>query len=264
MSDAALGCAIYFETDLSEDATALQALWGKLASGASVPLTQWVTAEKTQQVGKPRPFDAASLRTRIERGEAASAAMETAPRTADDEQLLVLAQTTPRPNLRPGIPRQWTYSVVIAVGAQPLARLGASQVVDAVVELADRVAVTAGVMHWAETTSFAGALAMGAGGGLTPERERRVSDALYWRSEWGRIVRGPAWGTFLGAAHVKTLGSGSMDALETICTRVMRLDCGGAFLQLTDTDAPLLDTEESTQLRELEDRLLAVRPSTAS
>ena len=222
----ALGCVVYFDTDLSADASPLVALWERLTPGGpACQLTQWTSSERTQQLHKPKPFDAISLRHKIESGKTASAAIETRPSTPDPERLLLLAQTTPAAKLRESVPpRQWRYSVVVALGPIPLSRLGPQAVVDAVVAFADAVMVKAGVMHWTETTSYAGALAMGAGGGLTAMQEDRVADSLYWRSHWGRIIRGPEWGTFLSAAHVDQLGS--LTTVGDSCAHVVRLASG--------------------------------------
>jgi hypothetical protein len=252
----ALGCVVYFDADLSADSGALVALWERLTlAGPADQLTQWTSSERTQQLHKPELFDAISLRREIESGVTASAAVETPPSTPDRERLLVLAQTTPAPKLRESVPpRQWRYSVVVALGPVPLTRLGPQAAVDAVVAFADAVMVKAGVMHWTETTSYAGALAMGAGGGLTATQEGRVADSLYWRSHWGRIIRGPEWGTFLSAAHVDQLGS--LTTVEDSCAHVIRLASGGAFLQLTDVREPILDGDIPPQLAALRSALI--------
>ncbi len=263
MANHALGCAIYFDTDLSADTTALFALWDALAPAASAEVTQWITAERTQQVGKPVAFDASALRQRIEHGEAASVAIETAPKTADEERVLVLAQTTPAARLRDAVPpRHWKYNLVVALGARPLERIGRQTAVDAVVACADHIGVKAGVMHWTATTSFASGLAMGAaGGGLSASEEARITDSLYWRSHWGRIVRGPAWGTFLGSAHVERLGG--LDKLRPSCTRIVPLRSGGAFLQLTSVDEPILDGEDDDRIARLRGALGDLAPDPA-
>lgn len=255
----ALGCAVYFDTDLAADAGPLAVLWDRLAPAVPADrLTQWTSSERTQQVGKPAPFVAESLRRKIERGDTASAALETRPGTPDPEQLLVLAQTTPAAKLREGVPpRHWRYSLIVALGAIPLARLGPQAAVDAVVAFASAVVVKAGVMHWTATTSYASGLAMGAGGGLTAAQEGRVADSLYWRTHWGRIIRGPSWGTFLSGAHVDQLGG--LTSVQGSCARVVPLASGGAFLQLTEVREPVLDGDLPPRLAALGSALVRLQ-----
>lgn len=251
----ALGCAVYFDTNLSAGAGPLLTLWERLI--ITVPLdqlTQSTVSEKTQQLGKPGPFNAVSLRRKIESGSTADAAVQTRPSIPDPERLFVLAQTTPVAKLREGVPpRHWKYSMVAALGPIQLARIGPQAVVDAMVEFADAVTVKAGVMHWTETTSFASGLAMGSGGGLTAALERQITDSMYWRTYWGRMIRGPAWGTFLSSTHVDQLGG--LAAVRGSCARVLRLASGGAFLQLTDIAEPVLDGEVPPRLAALRSAL---------
>ena len=264
MVDLALGCALYFDTDLSADPTALFALWERLAPASSSQMTQWTTSERSQQVEKPAALDIDTLRHRITAGETASAAIETAPKTPDRECVLVLAQTTPAARLREGTPpRHWRYSLVVAMGAGPLSRIGRRVAVDAIVEVADRVAVKAGVIHWAQTTSFASGLAMGAAGaGLSADEEARITHSLYWRSHWGRIVRGPSWGTFLGKSHVAQLDN--LAALGARCARAVMLESGGAYLQLTNVDEPVDVAASDQRLTHLRQALGALAPDPAS
>lgn len=66
-----------------------------------------------------------------------------------------------------------------------------------------------------------------------------MTDGLYWRRQWGDVIRGPAWGTFLGAGHVEKLGGMTRIERESGCARVIALGSGGAYLQTTlePTDA---------------------------
>jgi hypothetical protein len=47
------------------------------------------------------------------------------------------------------------------------------------------------------------------------------------------VIRGPAWGTFLGAPHVDKLGGMTRIERESGCARVIALESGGAYLQTT-------------------------------
>lgn len=171
----------------------------------------------------------------------------------------MLAQTTPAARLREGVPpRHWKYSAAITIAPTTLARLGAQSALDAIVAFADAVDVKTGIVFWAESFSYAGALAMGAGGGLTPEQESRVADSLYYRTHWGRIVRGPEWGTFVSAAHVAALGGSTVLAAQA--EKVVPLRLGGAFVQLTTVDeAPPIDAP-SARLDALRSALAPVLP----
>lgn len=240
----ALGCAVYFDTELPRDVAPLQELLRSIFGLASRDgaIAQWTTSEQTQQVGAPAKYDLATLSKQIHAGKLASAAVETAAGTLDAQHMLVLAQTTPAAKLRPGVPpRSWRYDLVAAFGAERLRELGAARVIQQLVAFADAVRARAGVIFWAETTSFAAGLAMGAGGGLTAAQEVRVADSRYFRSHWGRIIRGPAWGTFLSAQHVEKLGGLEALKAHSGCAHVERLSSGGAFLQLTSVDAPLVE-----------------------
>ena len=111
----------------------------------------------------------------------------------------------------------------------------------ALCDFAAGVAATAGVVLWSPSLSYARALALLASGDdLTKEQASRVSDAYYWRSKWGDVIRGPEWGTFLSAAHVAKLAERELPAAVT------RLFSGGAFVQVTaepfdvDVAAPAL------------------------
>ena len=85
----------------------------------------------------------------------------------------------------------------------------------------------------------------------------RVADSLYWRSYWGRIIRGPAWGTFLSAAHVEQIGG--LDSVRSSSARIEQLASGGAFVQLTDVGDPILDGSSRPELAVLESTLHLVR-----
>lgn len=254
VSDApALGCALYFDTDLSANPEPLAGLIRSIFGEASRELTQWTTSEKTQQVGAPAPFKLAALLRRISSGAVASAAVETPPRTLDQDRRLVLAQTTPAAKVRDDVPpRSWRYNLVAALGRASVRELGAARVIDQLLLFAGAVRAKAGVVHWADSASYASGLAMGAGGGLSPAQEARVADSWFWRPHWGRIIRGPAWGTVLSEEHVDRMGGLARIESGCGCFRVAPLSSGGAFLQLTPIDAPIVeDHDEGGQLAAL-------------
>ena len=236
----ALGCALYFDRDLSVDSTPLESLLRSLfAEGA---FAQWMTSERTQQVGSPAAFDLGILMKKVRSGTIASAAVETPNRAPDAGRRFVLVQTTPAAKVCEAVPpRSWRYDLVAAFGAASLRELGVSHVIDRLLAFAGAVRATAGVIHWTDTAEYATGLAMCAGGGLTPAEEARVVDSCDWRTDWGRIIRGPSWGTFLSPRHVDHLGGIEHVERNSGCARVVRLTSGGAFLQLTPVEAPLVE-----------------------
>lgn len=129
----------------------------------------------------------------------------------------------------------YRYTVDIAVGALAVVRRGSDAIVDAVVGLADALNLRAGAMFPAISASFAHALASGAGGGFTEEQDRQVRDLAYAMHELGDKIRGPEWGTFLGAHHTEKLGGIERVETQSRCDVVGRLAGGGAYLQVTST-----------------------------
>jgi hypothetical protein len=219
-----LGAALYYELDLSTGPTPLRGLWDALtrdlpASG----LVQWTGT--VSRVGKKQAFDLVELEAAVATGNAATAAIE------NDGGLLVLSHAAAAADLRaPLVPRPWRYDTAIAISSDDLAKIGSQRAVDAIVAFADAVAVQAGILYWTDSVVYASALAVGGvGGGLTSEQERHVRDSHDLSNHWGRIIRGPAWGTFLNAAQVAILG----DLMELHPARVVPLRSGGAYVQLT-------------------------------
>jgi len=244
-NDLSLGAAIYFDHDLSAEPAPLirllEVLFGERASTDS--LVQWFHRVDNGRTTPGANYEISAIARKLRREETSTATIESPPKTPDADRVMVLAHTTPSARLPDQRGQTWRYDLVVAVGPTWLARLTASRVVDALVAFADSVSVNAGVILWAESPHFAADLAWAVGGSssLTDVQRARVTDEMYWRSQWGRVIRGPAWGTFLGAAHVHRLG-GIERIVETAgVTAVIRLDSGGAFLQATPIETPIAE-----------------------
>ncbi|MDQ3367581.1 MAG: hypothetical protein M3680_19340 [Myxococcota bacterium] len=190
-----------------------------------------------------QPFDLAKMETAVAVGSAATAAIET------DQGLLILSHAISAAQLQePLVPRPWRYDTAIAIGGDDLARVGMQRAVDSIVAFADAVAVKAGILYWADSVTYASALATGGfSGGLTSEQERHVRDSHDLSNYWGRIIRGPAWGTFLNAAQVSILG----DLTKLHPAKVVLLRSGGAYVQLTTIDGATSIDEPSPPLDRL-------------
>jgi hypothetical protein len=235
-----LGAALYYDRDLSTDPTPLRVLWEALTNALpAAKLVQWTGT--VSRVGKKQPFDLAKLEAAVATGNAASAAIES------DEGLLVLSHATAAAELRaPLVPRPWKYDTAIAISRDDLAEIGSQRAVEAIVAFADAIAVQAGILYWTDSVAYASALATGGiSGGLTSAQARHARDSHDLSNHWGRIIRGPAWGTFLNAAQVALLG----DLTTLHPARVVALRSGGAYVQLTaigeatsiDAPSPPLD-----------------------
>lgn len=247
MSELSLGAALYFDHELAADPAPISALWRRLA----VPpgLRQWWATAKSSR--KPTPLDLDALVAKVAAGDTTRAAVET-----EHRGLLVFAQTTPSVSLDEGMPpRQWKYDAVIALGPDELAAIGREVVLDALCEFAGAVRVKAGIVLWSESLAYASALAMlSSGSDLTAAQASRVTDSYYWRTHWGRVIRGPEWGTFLSATHVGALG----DLSKLPAAKVVPLASGGAFVQATSD--PIDVDARSRELDELRAALAPVMP----
>jgi hypothetical protein len=136
------------------------------------------------------------------------------------------------------------YEAVVAVGAERF------DGVETLIKFADSVATRAGVIFVANTMEYARALASGGSGPtLNATQIDRITDGLLTRSRWGDTIRGPAWGTFLGAHHVDKLGGMTRIDRESGCARVIALSSGGAYLQ---TSAEPSDVVPEALIRFLE------------
>jgi hypothetical protein len=246
-----LGAALYYDHDLSTGPAPLRALWEALTHDIPASrLYQWTGT--TRRVGLKVPFDLAKIEAAVASGAAATAAIET------DQGSLVLSHATPAAELQePLVPRLWRYDTVIAIDGDDLARVGMQRAVESIVAFADAVAVKAGILYWTDSVAYASALATGGfSGGLTSEQERHVRDSHDLSNHWGRIVRGPAWGTFLNAAQVAILG----DLTKLHPAKVVSLRSGGAYVQLTAIDEATSIDEPSPPLARLRTALAPVLP----
>jgi hypothetical protein len=115
---------------------------------------------------------------------------------------------------------------------------------DAVIRFADAVHIRAGIVLWADTadtTLFTSCLvSSGSSSKLTREEDRKVLASMDGQSRWGDAIRGPEWGTFLGSEHVARLGGIEHIERDSGCASVVALTSGGAFLQVTSIDDPLV------------------------
>jgi hypothetical protein len=248
----ALGAAIYHDHDLSVRPDSLLSIIRAVFGERSLEgeYTQSILPAGALKYGKPSRLHLARLANRIDAGEIARVIIETVARTPDCNVRVVIADVTPDPLRRePLTPRDWKYDISAGFGSNPVAALGRDRLTALLVELADCVQAKAGVIHWANSASYASGLAMGAGGGVPEAQERKIAHSYYQRDLWGPVIRGPSWGTFLSACHVEQMGGIGRLERESGCARVVALRSGGAFLQLTPTSEPLdVDRDDDPRL----------------
>jgi hypothetical protein len=256
----ALGAAVYFDKELAADPTPFASLIAPIFGTAASRerFTQWTIRLDNKKARAPRAFELNRLLADITNGTARSAAVETPPQAPDADSMLVCARTTPIARL--GESDQliaWRYDLIAGFGATALATLGAARAIDLIAAFAGAVGATAGVLHWAASFSFASSLAMCASGaGLTPEQDRKVAATYYWRSQWGRCIRGPSWGTVLSATHVDRLGGVRRLERESGCASVVPLSSNGALLLLTPIDSPIVEDHDDRGRLEALERFL--------
>ena len=254
MTPLALGAGLHFDFELAADPQPFERIVGDLFRVGSAPaggtFYQWLIDVENRKAPPPAPLDLPALVRSIARGDVSTAAAETAPMTGDADQMLVRASTTPiakRPE-RFALTR-CRYDCVASFGSARLREVGAQRALDAVVAFADAVGVRAGAMHWAESALYATGLAScGGSGPLSRDQIDRITDLMYWRPRWGDVIRGPAWGTFLGPTHAERLGGLARIERESGCARVIGLTSGGAFLQATPLDAPLIEGRDDGEV----------------
>jgi hypothetical protein len=220
---------LYFDHELAANPAPFVTLIESLTS-VTHPYIQWHIDADNHKTRPPVAFNLRRLVARIAKGETSGVGVETALRTRDADTLFVGVDTTPvarRPE-RYALTK-CRYEARIGLGAHRV------DAIDAIIEFADAVTVRAGAIFVADTASYATALATGGGGStLTAAQIDRITDGLLMRSRWGEVIRGPAWGTFLGARHVDKLGGIARIEREAGCARVIALSSGGAYLQTTD------------------------------
>jgi hypothetical protein len=242
VTSSAFATAFYFDVELAADvapfARVVEALFSRKRG-----LYQFLIPLENTKAQPPKPLDLGKLLERIADGVVSVAAVETPPKTADREQMRVSVSTTPIAN-RPERFSQTRcrYAFDAQFGAASMDELGAQCVLDAIVAFADAMGARAGIALWADTTIFASSLVTcGGSSQLTREQDRRVLALMDGRSRWGEAIRGPQWGTFLGRTHVEQLGGIARIERESGCVRVVSLASGGAFLQTTTIDAPIVE-----------------------
>ena len=242
----ALGAAVHYDFVLAEDPTPLADIVRNLFGERSVDgrFTHFYVWDDKRKAPPSVPLDLRKLLRLVTEGRVWLAAAQTAPKTPDAEEMAVDAGTVPRDRPARSLTK-CRYQLAASFGALRLREVGAQRALDAIIEFADAVSVRAGVVHWAETRRYAACLATGgASDQLSEAQNRHVSDLLYWRPRWGDVIRGPQWGTFLGAAHVDALGGLARIERESGCARVAGLRSGGAFLQATPIDQPIVEDRD--------------------
>ncbi len=244
----ALGAALHYDFELAATPAPFERLVEELF-GATSPggeLRHSVIFVQDRKAPPPAPLDLRKLVGLVVRGGVAMAAAETEPKTDDATRMLVSADTTPIAK-RPERFSQTKcrYEAIAVFGAARLRDVGPQRALDAIVAFADAVGARAGVVHWADSAAYAAGLAS-CGGSSTLSREQvgHITDLMHWQPRWGDVIRGPAWGTFLGAAHVERLGGIARIEREAPCARVLALRSGGALLQATPIDAPLVEDRD--------------------
>ncbi|HEY1552696.1 MAG TPA: type VI immunity family protein [Kofleriaceae bacterium] len=239
----ALAAALHFDRELASDPAPFSALVRALFGEASPDGTyrhHYIWADQ-RKAPPSRPLDLHALLALIAKGSLWLAAVETGHDTRDGDAMRIAAGTTPLDKPAHSV-TACRYGFDASFGAARLDQLGAQHVLDLVIAFADAVAARAGVVHWADTTTYASCLASCSGGAaLSREQSGHVQDLMYWQPRWGDVIRGPQWGTFLGASHVDALGGVERIARDSGCARVIALGSGGAFLQATPLVEPIVE-----------------------
>jgi hypothetical protein len=222
----ALAAALYFDRELAANAGPFVSLVEALTP-VGHPYLQWHIPIK-RKGPPPLALNLGRLVARIISGETSVVGVETALRTPDPDTLFIGVDTTPVAK-RPRTLTACRYEAFVGLGVNRV------KGVDAILAFADAVAVRAGTIFVAETAASAKAMATcGGGAALSQGQIDRINDSgLYWQPHWGDVIRGPAWGTFLGAHHVDKLGGMTRIERESGCARVIALSSGGAYLQTT-------------------------------
>jgi len=250
----ALGAALHFDHELAADPAPFTAIVKELfgeCSPDSAYRHHYIWAD--QRKSPPgRPLDLRALLALITKGSVWRAAVESGLDASDADQSRVAAGTAPITKPSHSM-TECRYGFDAAFGANRQRELGTQRILDAVIAFADAVAARAGVIQWATSTLYASCLAScGGSSKLSREQCGHIQDLMYWQPRWGDVVRGPQWGTFLGAAHVETLGGIARIEQDAGCARVIALRSGGAFLQVTPMDRPIVeDQHEEGELSRL-------------
>jgi hypothetical protein len=258
-----MGAALHYDFELAATPRPFEVLVDELFGAASPggELRHWFIQVEDRKAPPPAPLDLRKLLRLVARGGLAMAAAETAPNTADAGMMLVRADTTPIAKQPERFSQtKCRYDAVAVFGQARLREVGTQRALDVIVQFADAVAARAGVVYWAESAAYAAGLAS-CGGSTTLSRDQigHITDLMYWQPRWGDVIRGPAWGTFLGAAHVERLGGIGRIERDAECARVIALRSGSAFLQATPIEAPLVeDRDDGGALPRLADFLAPV------
>lgn len=222
----ALAAALYFDREIIASSGAFVSLVEALTPVGDAYL-QWHIPLR-RKGPPPTALNIGRLAARVMEGKTSVVGVETALRTPDPDTLFIGVDTAPVAE-RPRTLTSCRYEAFVALGAHRINGL------DAIIAFADAVAVRAGVIYVADTAAAAKAMAT-CGGGATlnqAQLDRVDASGLYWQPQWGDVIRGPGWGTFLDAPHVDKLGGVGRIERESGCSRVIALRSGGAYLQAT-------------------------------
>ncbi|MCW5802988.1 MAG: hypothetical protein KIT31_11430 [Deltaproteobacteria bacterium] len=248
-NELSMSVAVHHDTDLAASPRALEILVETLCGTASPSgeLRHWYTPLKGKRTSVPPPFHLARMMKLVDRGVWAIA-VQAEPETPAADELLVVAQTAPGAR---SSQTRCRYDADAAFGPARLRELGAQRALDAMIAFADAVGARAGVVHWARSTAYVKALATYGGSSITHEQSVHIGDLMYWQPRWGDVIRGPAWGTVLAPAHVDRLGG--VDRVRAATgAHVQALRSGGAYVQATPIDAPLVEDRDELPARLIE------------
>lgn len=238
-----LAAALYFDTELASNVEPFARLTATLFSSKEHQFVQFSMPIENTKARPPSSFDVPKLLKRITDGQVSLVAVETEAKTPDHDQMRVSVTTTPiaqRPE-RFFSQTRCRYVCHAQFGPSPLAALGTQRVLDALIAFADAVQTRAGIVLWADTTLFASCLvSTGSSSKLTRDEDQQVLASMDGQSRWGDTIRGPQWGTFLGSDHVARLGGIERIERDSRCARVVGIASGGAFLQATTIDDPIV------------------------
>jgi hypothetical protein len=226
----ALGAVLTHETDLTGDPTPFRSLVETLVGGRSAGVLLAGLSPAGSPAGSypdlsTQTFDLTRLMSAIRRGSLGEALIESPARTADEHRILVRAEI--ESNQPRGARR--TRSVVVALGAQVVERVGREHALDAVLDCARSVGAETGTVFWARTAAHAIGLAA----------ELPSS-------------RGLGWGTIVSGMDVVRLGGLGRVRSEAGCHRIVVMPAGSVFLQLSSIEDPIVVGRDSLPVQRLQ------------
>lgn len=248
---ASLSAALHFDFDLASDPQPFERVVATLTrTSPTEELLSWIIDLKNY-APPPEPLDLDRVVARIASETLSVAAVESALKTAELSRLSIVADVVPRGE-RSRSQTRCRHDFKAVCGAQRLHESGSGPILDALISFADAVGVRAGAVFWAHSAAYASCLAScSESSALSREESSHVSDLMYWQPRWGDVIRGPQWGTFLGAPHVLRLGGIARIESESGCSRIVPLASGGAFLQTTSIENAFVEGDDRGVLAKL-------------